>query len=40
MKKISFKDLHNYFNEEITIAGFVDNIQAKKMEINNKNYIK
>ena len=27
MKKISFKDLHNYFNEEITIAGFVDNIR-------------
>ena len=27
MKKIYFKDLNEYFNKEITIEGFVDNIR-------------
>ena len=27
MKKIYFKDLNNYFNKEITVAGFVDNVR-------------
>ena len=27
MKKISFKDLREYFNEEISIEGFVENVR-------------